>query len=250
MGHMRQNRRKRYKRKVRILIILLVILVLLICASVFIHVKKEQTGVKSSTDGEKITEEHDAIAGKKQDAETNEIISYEIETENVGTGTYEYPKFVAEDISYSDVVDQLNKCYEEMLSSDSTLGYFQSINSVSVEEEESFLSVQVSRTQEVGGPHPNNYDETYVINTTTHDFANLSDVKEMDDATIDSITDQVYEEHSDLNYETLREDVEHAIGNNTAHWEIRDGEIVIWFDESDITGAYQGDGEFAAIIEK
>ena len=48
---------------------------------------------------------------------------------------------------------------------------------------------------------------------------------------------------------SYKADIKKAIDANRAGWRIEDGNLIIWFEYDDITGAYHGDGEYAAIVK-
>lgn len=202
----------------------------------------------------------------------NSNITYEIKTEirkNDAGDTiisYEYPVFSCEDEAYSAIVKELNQNYLELLENDLNsedsnfadaeekvvegyvTSYTQKVFDISITKDNNLSFIEVGRTQEVGAPHPINYNESYVINMTTADFAKLSDVVTFDDNKVEEITEQIYADHSDKDYDTLKKDIQLAISNDKAGWRIDGDSLVIWFEYEDITGAYQGDGEYAAIV--
>lgn len=211
-------------------------------------------------------------APKKSDRYTSAGISYELFAKNIKTesgkiiGSYEYPVFDCKDKSYQQVIKKINQRFSDHLEKDfsSEHGYFnnkkaewadenpielsQRVYNVSIKEEKGLIFIGAYMSQEVGGPHPNNYGHDFVINTKTKDFAKLFDVFYIDDAKLNEITNGVHEEHPDLNFAILKNDIKKAIKEDKAGWEIRGKNLVIWFDYWDITGTYHGQGEFAAIV--
>lgn len=160
---------------------------------------------------------------------------------------YEYPVFTSD--KYSTAIASINKEYEDYATDDVAAGECaQSVSNVSIDEDAKFIYISINRTQELGGPHPNNYFESFVINKDTKNFAKLADVVTIDDKLIKDITDGVYEDHTDKDYDTMKADIEKAIKNDKAGWRIEGNNLVIWFDYDDITGAYSGEGEFAAVV--
>lgn len=207
------------------------------------------------------------VSGNISDAETS-VITYEIKTETRKDDTgkeiikYQYPVFSSDDSSYKKVIDSMNKTYLDYMKFDldsdgsSYAGagktddvLTQDVFDVSVSEHDSLIFISVGRTQEVGGTHPNNYYESFVINKETKEFAGLTDVVLMDDKKIDEIAKQIAAAHSDKDADVLKADIKKAIDADKAGWRIEDDNLIIWFEYDDITGAYHGDGEYAAIVK-
>lgn len=201
---------------------------------------------------------------------TDVTITYSIETDTrtndsgIEIISYQYPVFSCDNSAYNEVISEINEKYAEIkeydLESDMSdfamaknsdavsFPYFQEINNISIEKGDKYISINVSRTQEVGGTYPHNLSESYVIDVSQATFAKLTDVVDVNEEIIEEITSQVYSEHSDKEFDTLKKDIAQAINDDRADWIIRDGQLVISFAYEDITGAYQGDGEYAAII--
>lgn len=188
--------------------------------------------------------------------ETGSVITYEIKTEtrNDNDGKeiikYECPFFSCSDRAYEDVVGAINKTFLDYMTADleENSEMSQEVFDVSINSEDGLIFISVGRTQEVGGPHPNNYHDDFVINTETKDFAAITDVFSFGDDRIDEIVDQIHEAHSDKDKEVLKADVKKAIDADKAGWRVEENNLVLWFDYDDITGAYHGDGEYAAIV--
>jgi len=232
-----------------------------------IEEKGAQASAVSVTKEEEENLKEQGVSGNSEKAETS-VITYEIKTETRTDDEgkeiikYEYPVFSSDDSSYKKVVDSMNKTYLEYMKFDLDSGasdfspaskaeeaLTQSVFDVSVSEQDNLIFISVGRTQEVGGPHPNNYYENFVINKETKEFAGLTDVVSMDDERIDEITKQVVAAHNDKDADVLKADIKKAIDANRAGWRIEDGNLIIWFEYDDITGAYHGDGEYAAIVK-
>ena len=207
------------------------------------------------------------VSGNLSNTETS-VITYEIKTETRTDDEgkeiikYEYPVFSCDDSSYKKVIDSMNKTYLEYMKFDLDSGasdfaaaskaedaLTQDVFDVSVSEQDNLIFISVGRTQEVNGPHPNNYYDSFVINKETKEFAGLTDVVSMDDTRIDEITKQVAAAHSDKDEDVLKADIKKAIDADKAGWRIEDDKLIIWFEYDDITGAYHGDGEYAAIVK-
>ncbi len=170
-------------------------------------------------------------------------------TEAGNNVSYQYPFFVCDNGEYNKVVTDLNRIFEDYKTSDISEGvYYQDVYMVDINEMDKFVYIEICRTQEAGGPHPNNYDETYVISKETKNFAKLSDVFELDDSKIQDAADQVYSAHNDKNYDAIDADVKKAIKNDKVHWRLEGERLVLWFDYGDITGANHGDSPYTATI--
>ncbi|MCR5723058.1 MAG: hypothetical protein K6G72_12040 [Lachnospiraceae bacterium] len=231
-----------------------------------IEEKGSQTSAVSVTkDEEEILKEE--VSGNTVKAETS-VITYEIKTETRTDDSgkeiikYEYPVFSCDDSSYKKVIDSMNKTYLEYMKFDLDSGasdfvaaskaevaLTQKVFDVSVSEQDALIFISVGRTQEVNGPHPNNYNESFVINKETKEFAGLTDVVSMDDERIDEIAKQIAAAHSGKDADVLKADIKKAIDADKAGWRIEDDNLIIWFEYDDITGAYHGDGEYAAIVK-
>lgn len=232
-----------------------------------IEEKEAQTSDVSVTKEEEQNLGDKEVSGNAIEAEAS-AITYELKTETRTDDAgkeiikYQYPVFSGDDSSYKSAVESMNKTYLDYMkfdldtdgSSYANAGknddvLTQSVFDVSVNEQDNLIFISVGRTQEVGGTHPNNYYENFVINKETGRFAGLTDVVSMDDEKIDEITKQVAAAHSDKDEDVLKADIKKAIDADKAGWRIEDDSLIIWFEYDDITGAYHGDGEYAAIVK-
>ena len=226
----------------------------------------QASAVSATKDEEEIPKEKE-VSGNSENAEAS-VITYELKTETRKDDAgkeiikYQYPVFSCDDSSYKKVVDSMNKTYLDYMkfdldsdgSSYADAGktddvLTQDVFDVSVSNHDNLIFISVGRTQEVGGTHPNNYYESFVISKETKEFAGLTDVVLMDDQKIDEITRQIVSAHSDKDADVLKADIKKATDADKAGWRIEDDNLVIWFDYDDITGAYHGDGEYAAIVK-
>lgn len=252
------KKKKKSLRRVSLVIVLFAFSLLLLSYAIIDYMKSNQKSQKDIT--------VHVINDKKIKRNKDEAIRYAVKEDVIEKDgvsiSYKYPVFEAVDEKYSEVVRVLNKKYEDLKASEledeysifrdndsqRNISLGQKIDNIEIKQEDEFLYVMVNRTQEVGGPHPNNYSESYVIDCNTYYFAKMREVINVNDDTINEIAKQVSEEHPERDFKSLRNDIKKAINQDSEHWEIRDGKLVIWFDVSDISGAYSGDGEFAAII--
>ena len=133
-------------------------------------------------------------APKKSDRYTSAGISYELFAKNIKTesgkiiGSYEYPVFDCKDKSYQQVIKKINQKFSDHLEKDfsSEHGDFnnkkaewadenhielsQRVYNVSIKKEKGLIFIGAYMSQEVGGPHPNNYGHDFVINTKTKEL--------------------------------------------------------------------------------
>ncbi|MBR4671006.1 MAG: hypothetical protein IKO84_10430 [Butyrivibrio sp.] len=166
---------------------------------------------------------------------------------------YESPVFEADNGEYKAVVDKLNSLYEGYETQDigkntGETAFKQVLDTVSINETDKYVFISVLRVQEVGGPHPNVYNESYTISKETKDFAKLSDVQGLTDKQIQDAADQVYSDHNDKDYFVITEEVKKAIKSDQVHWKYDGNNLVLWFDYNQFTGGQPGDGEYAATI--
>ena len=167
--------------------------------------------------------------------------------------SYEYPKFSCMNPDYNKVVGELNEIFENEKNKDladnaNVVYYSQKVNSVSIDEQAQYVYINVSRIQEVGGPHPNVYEESYFISKDTKDFTKLSDVQGLTEAQIQDAADQIYSAHNDKDYFVITEEVKKAIKSDNVHWRYEGDNLYLWLDYDQITGGYHGDSEYSAII--
>ncbi|SFU85874.1 hypothetical protein [Butyrivibrio sp. INlla21] len=167
--------------------------------------------------------------------------------------SYEYPKFSCMNPDYNKVVGELNEIFENEknkdLADNANVAYYsQKVNSVSIDEQAQYVYINVSRIQEVGGPHPNVYEESYFISKDTKDFTKLSDVQGLTEAQIQDAADQIYSAHNDKDYFVITEEVKKAIKSDNVHWRYEGDNLYLWLDYDQITGGYHGDSEYSAII--
>ena len=227
------------------------------------------TSVEASTD---IENPEDTTSGETSESEAKETesvdshvitVTIEKETRSDESGRevlrYEYPVFATTDSAYDKVVKAINDPIQlakdnevEVLAAEAAATadavYTQDVFDASISEQDGLIFVSVGMTEETGGPHPNNIYYSYVVNTETHEFADLTDVVPMDDERIAMILSQILTDHPDKDFDVLEADIKLAIDENRVGWMLDGKNLVVWFDYDDITGAYHGDGEYAATL--
>ena len=93
------------------------------------------------------------------------------------------------------------------------------------------VSILVTRSVEEGGPHPNNYVDTFNLNARTGGLLELSDVVTVDDEFRAGVEAQLRENYPELEFDDalLEQGIADAFNQNSVSWSFRDNQISIGF---------------------
>ena len=253
------------KKKKSALILIVLVIIFLVLFGFFLkdilgnQNEEVNQSLETETDEEPTTE---VIEEESEEQEPEEIV-YELVSEKKTNANgevvvdYQYPVFHANVSLYETAVEKINHDYEDILQADLSnealetdgVTITQTVDGVYIKKENNLLFVEIVRTQEVGGPHPNTYAEDYVIKESTGDFAKLTDVVTPDDAFITEVASQMQEDHPEKDVSVLESDVKVAIENDRLYWRLSGTDLTVWMDYTDVTDGYHGDGEYAAVLE-
>ncbi len=93
------------------------------------------------------------------------------------------------------------------------------------------VSLSILRTEEEGGPHPNNYSDVYNFSTQTGERLELSDVVETGGDFRLKLKEQLIENYPDLEFDDalLDQGIADALDQKSLYWSFREGGVSIGF---------------------
>ncbi len=111
------------------------------------------------------------------------------------------------------------------------------------------VSIVILRSVEAGGPHPDNYFETYNFNPQTGEALNLSEFMTVDEAVKETIEKQLYENYPELDFDktTVRQEISDALSQNTVTWYFQGDRICIDFKEGSF-GFGHAEGSLGVVL--
>lgn len=200
---------------------------------------------------------YEIIRDVRKDSSGQELIYAEYPAFSVSGDNYQALSIAIENINkewkeqstnFLDSTEAFAKDYQAI---DATYQFGQVTEATVTRCDREVVCIVISSTVEEGGPHPNNYTNTYNLNAETGEAIQLSDIVTIDKELAGTIENQLYENYPEIDFSNIQmeQEILDALNNNRINWYYWEEQICIEFIEGSF-GFGHAEGSLGVLISK
>lgn len=200
---------------------------------------------------------YEIIRDVRKDSSGQELIYAEYPVFSVSGDNYQALSIAIENINkewkeqstrFLEDTEAFAKDYQSI---DATYTFGQVTNAIITRCDKEVVCIVVSRTMEEGGPHPNNYTNTYNLNVETGEAIQLSDIVTINKELAETIENQLYENYPEIDFSNVQmeQEILDALNSHNINWYFWENQICIEFIEGSF-GFSHAEGSLGVLLPK